>query len=132
MATETSRCWAPSWRSNLPLLAANKWVELSQLWVTCLVGFAYTRHAKELEYDDYQSPLAGLVKFFQRKPKLRVLPPPAARSRHAREVEEDDDAMGEVDALLDKIKESGMASLTPRERAKLEEARAALMKKDGR
>ena len=113
------------------LLAANDWVSLSQLWASCAAGFAYIRHAKELEYDDYESPFAGLAKFFQRKPKLRVLPTPAPRERFRREVGDDDDAMGEVDALLDKIAQSGMASLTPRERAKLEEARAALMKKDG-
>ena len=106
------------------------WVPLSQLWASCAVSFAYMRHAKELEHDDYESPLAGIAKIFQRKPKLRVLPAPVPRAPHRREVEEDD-AMSEVDVLLDKIAQSGMASLTARERAKLEEARAALMKKDG-
>jgi hypothetical protein len=115
---------------SLMLLAERSWVQLSQLWATCLVGFAYTRHAKELEFDDYQSPLVRLGKFLQRKPKLRVLPSPAPRERSYPEIAEDD-AMSEIDVLLDKIKASGMASLTPRERAKLEEARAALMKKDG-
>jgi len=116
---------------SVMLLAGSEWVQLSQLWLTCLVGFAYTRHAKELEFDDYQSPFARLGKVFQRRPKLRVLPSPAPRARYRPEIDEDD-ALSEVDALLDKIKASGMASLTPRERAKLEEARAALMKKDER
>lgn len=116
---------------SLMLITDSNWIELSQLWGTCLVGFAYTRHAKELEFDDYESPLARLGKLFQRKPKLRVLPSPAVRERYRPEVE-DEDAMSEVDALLDKIKASGIASLTPRERARLEEARAALMKKDER
>jgi hypothetical protein len=38
--------------------------------------------------------------------------------------------MAEVDALLDKIARSGMASLTAKERAKLDAARANLLKKD--
>lgn len=115
---------------SMMLLADRNWVELSQLGAACLVGFAYTRHAKELEHDDYESPLAGVAKFFQRKPKIRALPDPAPSAPRHREPEEDD-AMSEVDALLDKIAKSGMASLTPRERAKLEQARADLIKKDG-
>ena len=115
---------------SMLLFGEHDWLQLTALWTSCAVGFAYMRHAKELEYDDYESPLAGVAKFFQRKPKLRVLPAPAPRAPRHREIEKDD-AMSEVDALLDKIAQSGMASLTPRERAKLEEARAALMKKDG-
>jgi len=117
---------------SMMLLAAKHWVELSQLWTCCAVGFAYTHYAKDLEFDDHVSPFAGLARLFQRKPKFRVVPAPPVRERYAREVEDEDDAMSEVDALLDKIKASGITSLTPRERAKLEEARAALMKKDGR
>jgi hypothetical protein len=116
---------------SLMILAARDWVQLSQLWLTCLAAFAYTRHAKELEYEDYESPFARLGKVFQRKTKLRVLPSPAPRERYMPELGEDD-AMTAIDVLLDKIKASGLASLTTRERAKLEEARAALMKKDGR
>jgi hypothetical protein len=37
--------------------------------------------------------------------------------------------MAEVDALLDKIAVSGIGSLTPKERAKLEAAREDLMKR---
>lgn len=115
---------------SMMLLADRDWVQLSQLGAACLAGFAYTRHAKELEHDDYESPLAGVAKLFQRKPKLRVMPDPAPRPPRRREIEEDD-TMSEVDALLDKIAQSGMGSLTPGERAKLEQARADLIKKDG-
>jgi hypothetical protein len=37
-----------------------------------------------------------------------------------------------LDVLLDKIAKSGMGSLTPKERAQLEKAREALMRKDKR
>jgi hypothetical protein len=37
-----------------------------------------------------------------------------------------------MDALLDKIKKSGMASLTAKERARLEAAREELLKRDRR
>ena len=111
---------------SLMLLAANDWVSVSQLWASCAVGFAYMRHAKELEYDDYESPLARFTKLFERKPKFRVLPTPAARRPESDEVDEIDS----IDPLLDKIARSGMASLSAKERARLEKAREALMKKD--
>jgi hypothetical protein len=69
---------------------------------------------------------------FRRRPKLRVLPDlpasppkPVAPPRTEREVA----TMAEVDALLDKIAVSGIGSLTPKERAKLEAAREDLMKR---
>ena len=41
----------------------------------------------------------------------------------------DQTATSEVDALLDKIAQSGIGSLTEKERARLESARAELLKK---
>jgi hypothetical protein len=38
--------------------------------------------------------------------------------------------MAEVDALLDKIAQSGISSLTAKERAKLDAARADLLKRE--
>jgi hypothetical protein len=111
---------------SLMLLASRSWIELSQLWASCAVGFAFMRHAKELEYDDYESPFARLGKLFQRKPKFRVLPKPA----NARRAVEEADEIESIDPLLDKIARSGMASLSAEERARLEKAREALMKKD--
>ena len=54
-----------------------------------------------------------------------VVPKPVAPPRTEREVA----TMAEVDALLDKIAVSGIGSLTPKERAKLEAAREDLMKR---
>ena len=111
---------------SLMLLSNRSWGELSQLWASCAVGFAYMRHAKELDYDDAESPFARLGKLFERKPKFRVVPRPA----NARRVVEDADEIESIDPLLDKIARTGMASLTAKERARLEKAREALMKKD--
>ena len=111
---------------SLMLLAEHSWIGLSVLWASCAAGFGYIRHAKELEYDDYESPFARLGKLFQRKPKFRVLPTPAPRRRAVEEIDE----VESIDPLLDKIARSGMASLTAKERARLEKAREALIKKD--
>jgi hypothetical protein len=66
--------------------------------------------------------------FLKRKPKFSVVrdEPPRARSRRAPVEESEVDA---IDPLLDKIARSGLASLTPKERERLEKAREALMKK---
>jgi hypothetical protein len=44
----------------------------------------------------------------------------------------DDEPDSDVDALLDKIAKSGLASLSREDRAKLEKAREALLKKEQR
>lgn len=104
-------------------LAANDWTGLLSLWTTTAVAFGFVR---------FQQGVISLPKinFFRRKPTLRVLPDPVPKktlpaSRPVRA----DATMAEVDALLDKIAKSGIGSLTPKERAKLEAAREGLMKR---
>lgn len=65
------------------------------------------------------------VPSLRRKPKLRVLPNPNLDPDEDR-----DEPMAEVDALLDKIAKSGLASLTDQERKRLEKAREDLMKRE--
>jgi hypothetical protein len=113
---------------SLMLLAGKDWLGLSELWVSCLVGFLFVRQAKELEFDDYESPFRRLKNYFRRKPKLRVMPSPQASRRSSASNE----PPSELDVLLDKIAKSGMGSLTPKERAQLEKAREALMRRDQR
>ena len=88
------------------------------------VGFAYAfvRH----QQGRFTLPT---VSFFQRKPKLRVLPdlPKARKLSSAKTVNET--SMAEVDALLDKIAQSGMSSLSAAERAKLDAARDDLKRR---
>lgn len=71
---------------------------------------------------------------FKRKPKLRVLPDLPESERRAaspaRAAAEPDASMAEIDALLDKIAQSGIGSLTAKERAKLEKGRERLLKKE--
>lgn len=102
--------------------------QLTILWTSCAVGFAYIRHAKEAEYDDHVSPLSQVKELFRRKPKFRVVPAPSTSSYH----ETLDEPASELDTLLDKIAKSGMSSLTAKEKATLERAREALIRKDQR
>jgi membrane associated rhomboid family serine protease len=73
------------------------------------------------------------LRLWRRKPKLRVLPDlPAKKPVSVAKPAPTDSTMAEVDALLDKIAKSGIASLTPKERAKLDAARANLLKRSSR
>lgn len=108
---------------SLMYLPDRHWPGLTQLWATCGASFAYIRFLQR----GGKIQLPDFTKLFRRRPKLRVLPRPA-RSNATERTEPQ--AADELDALLDKIGRSGLASLTPRERAKLEKAREALMKKD--
>jgi membrane associated rhomboid family serine protease len=65
----------------------------------------------------------------QRKPKFRVLPRPSAPAQRVHVTSASMDPMDDVDALLDKIARTGMASLSAAERARLERASADLKKR---
>lgn len=95
---------------------------LITLWATCGLAYAFVRHHQ----GHFELPK---LNFWRRKPKLRVMStppaknaPPAAAPKSA--------TMAEVDALLDKIAQSGFSSLTSNERAKLDSARAAMLKRN--
>ena len=105
----------------LMALAERSWVELLGLAATCGLAWAFVRHHQGA----FELPRLPPVR---RAPKLRVLPgqkirpPPAAAPPP-------ENPMTEVDALLDKIAISGIHSLTAQERARLESARAELLKR---
>lgn len=108
---------------SLMHLASRDWSGLIFLWSTCGYGHAFVR---------YQQGRFSLprIRLWKRKPKLRVLPDlpqskPAAAAKPAKEVA----TMAEIDVLLDKIAKSGIGSLTPKERAKLDAARQDLLKR---
>ena len=111
---------------SLMLMADHSWHGIAELWISCAIGFAYIQHSKELEHDDYESPLLRVKQLFRRKPKLRVVPAPSTSQYRAVL----DEPESELDVLLDKIAKSGMGSLTAKEKATLEKAREALMRKD--
>ena len=84
-----------------------------------------------VEFGDYFGKL-----FKRKRPKLRVVRAssapvhaPKLKSTSAPASPAQDDVIESIDPLLDKISKHGLASLTAREREKLERARAALLKK---
>ncbi|MSU50829.1 MAG: hypothetical protein EXS37_17365 [Opitutus sp.] len=106
-------------------LANHDDIGLLTLWATSGSAFVFVR---------FQQGLLTLPKlsFWKRKPKLRVLPDlPVQRTVGATLELKSKTTMAEVDVLLDKIAKSGIASLTVKERAKLESARENLMKRGG-
>ncbi|MBI5689502.1 MAG: rhomboid family intramembrane serine protease [Verrucomicrobia bacterium] len=110
----------------LMALAARNWVQLIELGATCGLAYGFVRW----QQGELRLPSWGLRK---RQPPLRVLPDlPAGGSADPKGpgAAGAGGAMAEVDALLDKIARSGIRSLTAEERARLEAARADLLKRD--
>ncbi len=107
-------------------LAYHDWSDLITLWSTCGFAFAFVRHHQGLlELPKFN--------FWRPKPKLRVLPDlPSKKSAPSAPAAKTEQSatMAEVDVLLDKIAKTGFASLTTKERAKLESARAEMLKKN--
>ena len=119
---------------SLMAVSHRDWLSVAALWATCLGAFFYMRHAVEQDYDDH-IPLATRIRtWFRSKPKLRVVPRPAPAPAPRQKIvnDFDDEPDSDVDTLLDKIAKSGLASLSRDERAKLEKAREALLKKEQR
>jgi hypothetical protein len=109
---------------SLIALADRDWIRGVALWSTAGFAFAFVRY----EQGRFTLPRLPL---FNRGPRLRVLPDLEDRggvvAKPAR-----DESMAEVDALLDKIARSGVASLTAKERARLDSARNELLKREFR
>ncbi len=109
---------------SLIAFAAQDWVGLMTLWGTSGLGFLFVRY----QQGAYNLPK---IRFRRREPNLRVLPDPKIEKtpKPVRSDSAKPSSMAEIDALLDKIAHSGMASLTAKERAKLDAAREDLLKK---
>ena len=108
---------------SLMAISQRDTVALVSLWATAGFAHAFVR---------YEQGVIRLPKFslFRSKPKLRVLEPePAVLKKSNAPKAESESSMAEVDALLDKIARSGIASLTAKERAKLDAAGAQLTKR---
>jgi len=110
--------------NSLLLLENHAVVQLLVFWASCLAAFLFIKYLRgqiQFSLRDY---------FRQRRSRrsLRSVPsprpapqkkPPAAHG----------DVIESIDPLLDKIAKHGIGSLTARERQKLEDARAELLKK---
>lgn len=104
-------------------LASRNVPGLVSLWAS--VGFAHGFVRYQQGRFTIPNPFAWL-----KRPKFKVLPgqAPAAPRRDRPAPPK---SMAEIDALLDKIARSGIHSLTPEERARLDQSSAELMKRKG-
>lgn len=93
---------------------------LISLWSTVTFAFVFVR---------YQQGHFTLPSFRRSRNSVSTESPSriSEKSRAGKALNQS--AMAEVDALLDKIAQSGFQSLTPKERARLDSARAEMMKK---
>lgn len=110
---------------TLMALSARDWVQLASLWATVGYGYAFVRY----EQGHFRLPKfrpAGATKSKgSYSPDLRPKKSVTVKSPGG-------NSMVEIDAVLDKIAQSGIASLTAQERAKLDAAREDLRRKSGR
>lgn len=107
---------------TLSSLGNHDWPSLISLWSTAGFVYLYVQHQQgRLTLPSF--------KLLPRQPKLRVLPdlPKPKKTAGTKTVSES--SMAEVDALLDKIAQSGISSLTAKERAQLDAAREDLRRK---
>ena len=103
-------------------LAFHSWAMLIALWTSAGAAWAFIAHQR----GQFTLPSLRLP---ARRPKLSVVRE-APLPRRSPPVE--DASAASVDLLLDKIAQSGIASLSAKERATLEKAREALLKKETR
>ena len=109
---------------SLMFFPKHEWELLTVFLSACAAAHFYTRY----EQGHWALPT---LRWPRRKPALRVLPRESTRGPSAAFDEQPEDALdSEVDALLEKIARSGLASLSANERAQLEQAREALLKKE--
>lgn len=105
-------------------LPHHDWIGLSMLWGNCAAAFCFVKFLQR--GGSVELPRGFFRNLFRRKPKFRVVPK-SADGKPPRVVE--DDPVGSIDPLLDKISKHGLKSLTSRERAQLERASATLAKR---
>lgn len=96
-------------------LSAGDQVGLGSTLATCALSFGYIRGMRAGLFSGF-----SWTARFRRKPKLRVLPPLDKTPTIA---------PSDTDALLDKIAKSGLDSLTPKEKLRLQAARDELLRK---
>jgi hypothetical protein len=102
-------------------LAGRDWLGILSLWATVSFAFGFVR---------YQQGMLELPSFGQfRHPKGPGEQAAGDPARTQAAGPANGKSMAEIDALLDKIAQSGMGSLTPRERAKLDSAREYLARR---
>lgn len=107
--------------NSLQFLAFQQWAPLVVLWLECACAYGMMRaHGVSgfgLSIETWEPPA-----------------PPTRRSRQKREADaaevKEEDLHASIDPLLEKISKNGIASLTKRERERLERAREALIERE--
>ncbi len=102
---------------SLQALSARDMVQLAALWSSAAGAFLFIEYTRGFPAFDR----------FKRDSKPSALP-----RRPRRPAPPEEDVVGSIDPLLDKIAKQGLASLSAREREKLERARDVLIKKQER
>ena len=125
--------------------AAHDWAHMSISLASAGFAFSFVRHEQgiwelpKIRVPRRQPPLRVLEKVAHAEKPLAAShpsPPPAQplqsakSSSRGKEARLDSPAMAAIDPLLEKIGRSGLASLTPEERDRLQQAREALLKEE--
>jgi hypothetical protein len=110
--------------NSLMYFPNHRWDLLTVFLSACAAAHLYTRY----EQGHWALPR---LRWVRSKPALRVLPREPARGRSAEFDDQPEDELDtEVDSLLEKIARNGLASLSSDERARLEQARENLLRKE--
>ena len=114
----------------LSCVAEHAWGQLLHLLVSAGFAFSYIR----LQQGRWEMPSMASVSFSRKRKNFRVMEPVPVQKKASsavgfRVVQEEPDALDLIDPLLEKIGRTGLASLTEKEKAQLEVARAALIRR---
>jgi len=114
--------------NSLQLLAAHAIVDLLLLWTVCLAAFLFIKYLRGQIQSPFRFSLRDYFRLRRSRRSLRSVPGPRPAPQN-KPAAPRSDVIESIDPLLDKIARHGIASLTAREREKLEQARAELLKK---
>jgi membrane associated rhomboid family serine protease len=110
--------------NSLQFLGVHAFVDLLVFWAACLVAFVFIKYLR----GQVQFSLWEYLRQRRSRRSLSAMPSPRVVPQKKAPAPRDD-VIESIDPLLDKIAKHGIGSLTAREREKLEQARAELLKK---
>jgi len=112
--------------NSLQLLAGHAFALLLVFWATSLAAFLFIKYLRG--HIRFRFSLRDTLRHWRSRRNLRPLPKPRPAPQ-GKPPTPHDEVIESIDPLLDKIAKHGIGSLTAREREKLEQARAELLKK---
>jgi membrane associated rhomboid family serine protease len=114
--------------NSLIFLQQHMMTELLVFWATSLGAFLFIKYLRGQFQFRFRFSIREYFRLRRSRRNLRAMPSPRP-APPKKLAPPRDDVIESIDPLLDKIARHGIASLTEREREKLEQARAELMKK---